>query len=334
MRQFAGRLPSTHGLQGHYWTIRSHLQALYARTAPATALPWRGAVSDPVLGSVPLSGLWQPVPGARRALIVVHGLGGQAESPYLDAVTRAAQVAGVSTLRLSLRGAARDGADLYHAGSWQDVAAAAHSPELAEYPELSLIGYSLGGHVALSYAINARDARLESVAAVCPPLDLGLGALAFDRTAWIYRHHVLRAMKQMFRAVIARHGDTAPYDRIAWRDVARVERIVDWDQLVIAPRHGFRDAFDYYRRESVGPRLSELPCRTLIVSAEHDPMVRFSTLEATFAAWSNAEAQSTAPLVVRRLRRAGHLGFPSELDLGFGSTPGISPQLVHFLLAG
>jgi predicted alpha/beta-fold hydrolase len=332
LRQFAGRLPRAHGLEGHYWTIRSHLQALYTRTPPAPAQPWSGAVHDPELGAVALSGLWHAVPGARRALIVVHGLGGRAESPYLDAVARAARAAGVSTLRLSLRGAARDGADLYHAGSWRDVAAAAHSPELAVYPELSLVGYSLGGHVALSYAVNAGDARLRSVAAVCPPLDLALGALEFDRSAWIYRHHVLRSMKQMFRAVIERHGDTPPYSGIAWHDVARVQRIVDWDQLVIAPRHGFRDAFDYYRRESIGPRLSELPCRTLIVSAEHDPMVRFSTLEATFAACSAAEARS-APLVVRRLRRAGHLGFPSELDLGFGSAPGISPQLVHFLLA-
>lgn len=332
LRQFAGRLPSTHGLQGHYWTIRSHLAAAYAR-APAPERPWRGAVNDPVLGAVPLSGLWQPVPGSRRALIVVHGLGGQAESPYLGAVTHAAQAAGMSTLRLSLRGAARDGADLYHAGSWQDVAAAAHSPELAEYPELSLVGYSLGGHVALSYAVNASDARLKSVAAVCPPLDLALGALEFDRAAWIYRRHVLRALKQMFRAVLERHGPVPPYERIAWRDVARVERIVDWDQLVVAPRHGFRDAFDYYRRTSVGPRLPELPCRTLIVSAEHDPMVRFSTLAETLEAFTRSGALASTPLVVRRLRRAGHLGFPSELDLGFGSAPGIAPQLVSFLLA-
>jgi predicted alpha/beta-fold hydrolase len=332
LRQFAGRLPSAHGLEGHFWTIRSHLAAMYART-PLPARPWSGAVSDPLLGAVPLSGLWQPVPGSRRALIVVHGLGGQAESSYLGAVSLAAQAAGVSTLRLSLRGAARDGADLYHAGSWQDVAAAAHSTELAEYEELSLVGYSLGGHVVLSYAVHAGDARLKSVAAVCPPLDLALSALEFDRAAWVYRQHVLRALKRMFRAVLLRRGDAPPYDRIAWREVARVERIVDWDQLVMAPRHGFRDAFDYYRRVSVGPRLSELPCRTLIVSAEHDPMVRFSTLEATLAAYTSGDAPGTTPLVVRRLRRAGHLGFPSELDLGFGSAPGIAPQLVSFLLS-
>jgi uncharacterized protein len=330
LRQFAGRLPTAHGLAGHYWTVSSHLAALYARTPLSSAQRWQGSVLDPRLGAVPLSGLWQAVPGSRRALIIVHGLGGHSESPYLDSVARAAQAAGMSTLRLSLRGADREGHDLYHAGSWQDVAAAAHSPELAPYEELALVGYSLGGHVALSFAINAAEPRLRSVAAVCPPLDLELGALAFDRAAWIYRHHVLRSLKEMFRAVLRRRGNTSPYDRIVWRDVAPVRSIVQWDQRVVAPRHGFRDAFDYYRQTSIGPRLAELPCRTLLVVAEHDPMVHISTLEATLAACS-ANSHGGALLTVRRLQRAGHLGFPRELDLGFGSAPGIAPQLVQFL---
>jgi predicted alpha/beta-fold hydrolase len=325
-------MPNAHGLAGHYWTVRSHLAALYARTPLSSAVRWRSSVLDPTLGAVPLSGLWQEVPGSRRALIIVHGLGGNSDSPYLDAIGQAAQAAGMSTLRLSLRGADRDGHDLYHAGSWQDVAAAAHSAELAAYDELSLVGYSLGGHVVLSYAINARDARLKSVAAVCPPLDLELSALAFDRAAWIYRRHVLRALKHMFRAVLQQHGLRPPYDRIAWRDVAAVDSIVQWDQRVIAPRYGFGGALDYYRKTSVGPRLTELACRSLIVVAEHDPMVHISTLEATLAACAaRAAGGGTTPLSVRRLRRAGHLGFPRELDLGFGSAPGIAPQLVRFL---
>jgi uncharacterized protein len=333
LRQFAGRLPTAHGLEGHYWTLRSHFEARYARTPRSVARPWQSVVMDSTLGAVPLSGLWQEVPGSRRALILVHGLGGHSESPYLDAVARTAQAAGMSTLRLSLRGADRQGTDLYHAGSWPDLAAAANSPELAPYESLSLVGYSLGGHVALSYALAGGDSRLASVAAVCPPLDLELGALAFDRAAWIYRQHVLRAMKQMFHAVMQRQGNRPPWNGMAWREVERIDSIVEWDQRVIAPRYGFRDAFDYYRRTSVGPRLAELPCRTLIVSAEHDPMVHFSTLEATFTACTaSVEKAPGAPLIVRRVRRAGHLGFPSELDLGFGSAPGIAPQLVHFLL--
>jgi uncharacterized protein len=264
--EFARGSGFVHRLSGHYWTLRAHLGANAWRLGRPPSVPWRSELADPLLGRVPLSGRWCRGPDVERALILVHGLGGNADSAYLDALQAAAHAQGVSTLRLSLRGADLRGPDLYHAGLWQDIAAAATSPELARYPRLLLAGYSLGGHVALSYALRARDPRLAALVAVCPPLDLALSAQAFDRCAGIYRKHVMAGLKAMFRAV-TRAQSAGPWRDLRYRDVARITSVVEWDERVIAPRHGFQGAHDYYARTSVGPALGDLPCRTLIISS-------------------------------------------------------------------
>lgn len=332
VRQFARRLPSPHDLAGHYWTLRAHLTSRFGAAPRARA--WRTRLVDPVAGEVPLSGLWSEVPGSRRALILVHGLGGSAESVYLRALASAATSRGVSTLRLNLRGADARGGDLYHAGNWRDVAAAAASEELASYEELLLVGCSLGGHVALSYAAHAHEPRLGAVVAVCPPLDLGLAARDFDRAARVYRAHVLGALKRMFRAALQHHPGGGPFHSVDPARVERIASIIEWDDVVIAPRYGFAGARDYYERVSVSPALPELDRRALLICAEHDPMVSFSSVQASLAACAAREHERRGgpPLVVRRVRRAGHLGFPSELDLGFGAERGLAAQVVHFLL--
>ena len=65
------------------------------------------------------------------ALLIVHGLGGSAKSPYTAKAAHAAAAAGLSSLRLNLRGADLLGEDYYHAGMTADLAAAIASPELA-----------------------------------------------------------------------------------------------------------------------------------------------------------------------------------------------------------
>jgi predicted alpha/beta-fold hydrolase len=274
---------------------------------------------DPQMGDVRLTGLLARRPGD-DLLIVLHGLGGVVENYYLVAAARAADQAQLSCLRLHMRGADGGGDDFYHAGLTDDLHAALGSPALSRYRHVYVLGYSLGGHVSLRYATEPGDPRVRGVAAVCPPLDLSACVEAIDRPAGaVYRHHMLRSLKQAYAKVAAKRPVPTPPSRV--NSVGSIRR---WDDLTVAPRWGFRDAQHYYAEASVGPRLSLLRVPSLLVFAEQDPLVPTWTVRPSLQSL-------LPPSEVRFVPRAGHLGFPSSLDLGQDGPLGLEPQILSWL---
>jgi predicted alpha/beta-fold hydrolase len=304
-------------LLGHGWTLGPWLlHEVHPAIAPASA-PWSTVLEDPKVGAVKLTGLIRHQ-GPSLALLV-HGLGGEVEASYMARAAIAAERSGFSSLRLCLRGADRSGEDYYHAGLTADLHAAVASPEVARYERIFLFGYSLGGHVALRYAVDAPDRRLAAVAAVCPPLDLDASAHAFDRPECeLYRRYILRSLYEIYKDVARRRS--VPISVALAR---RIRAIREWDRLVVAPRYGFRDAEHYYHSVSVGPWLPELRVPSLLVFARHDPIVPSSSVSATL----EARASKTT---VRWIERGGHVGFPGKLDLGFGSSLGLEGQIMSW----
>ncbi len=308
--------------QGHMWTLSPFFASLIRPPAPPPSRHFHTWARDPALGKVGLTGRWTEIEGATDALVVVHGLGGSARSPYNAAAALAAAGIGLSSLRLNLRGADLRGEDYYHAGLTDDLAAAIASPELARYERIFVLGYSLGGHVALRYATEPRDPRVAAVAAVCPPLDLAAAADEIDKKRrTLYRAHMLRGLKAMYRRVAARRDVPVPL-----ADALAIGTIREWDDRIIAPRHGFADADDYWTRVGVASRLHMVDVPTLVIQSEADPMVLAHTVRPTL---------DRAPAIVRAIwiepHRGGHVGFASDLDLGLGAALGLEAQVLAWL---
>ncbi len=309
-------------LDGHFWTLTEHLRRSWrAATPPLVPEPWATVVEDPVVGPVPLSG-WLSVPVDARALvIVVHGLGGSAESAYVREAASVVERAGLACLRLNLRGADGGGADIYHAGLTADVAAAVDSLAARRFDRIGLLGFSLGGHVVLRSAIERASPALGAVAAICPPLDLAAAARAIDRPLmWPYRRYLLRRLKAIHRAT-SRCG-SPPSVRLERVEGART--FVEFDSLVIAPRFGFADAWDYYERMSVGPLLPTLDVSGMLIYAPHDPMIPAASVEPLLEG-------APTHLECYRIEPGGHLGFPPHTDLGLDRPAGIYSQVVGWL---
>ena len=307
----------------HYWTIVPHALPRILRLKAPPSVPWAGKVMDPVTGSVNLSGRLRRKTGEGTLLLVVHGLGGHDSSVYALRAALAAERAGLDCLRLNLRGADRSGEDFYHAGLTQDISAALASPALASYHRILLLGYSLGGHVVLRYAVGEPDRRVGAAAAVCAPLDLDGCCASIDRPGlWLYRRYLLAGLKDIYAEVAARRPVPIPTGQ-----ARRIRTIRAWDDAIVAPRHGFKSAADYYARMSVGPRLRELKIPSLLVAAAHDPMVPWHTLRP----W--VEAASPSPrLTVIKVKEGGHVGFPARLHMEQDAPPGLESQVVGWLL--
>lgn len=311
-------------LAGHFWTIAPVLRhQLKPRVAPAST-PWELAVPDERFGTVMLRGLLRDVPSSDAALVIVHGLGGTTGTHYCISAALAAEQLGISTLRLALRGADRDGEDFYHAGLASDLHAALRSPALARFARLYVLGFSLGGHVTLRSATapaSERDARLRAVAAICAPLDLELSAVHIDGPrAAIYRRHVLGGLKEMYAAVARRRELPTPLPRAL---AARTIR--EWDALTVVPRYGFGTVERYYAEMSAGPALQRLELPALLAQHRADPMVPPHAYERHLARKPDA-------LDLRWLPAGGHVGYPSDVSLGEQGPLGVEAQAISWLL--
>lgn len=309
-------------VHGHLWTLAPHFKFVLRPSATPEDTPWETSLDDPLMGAVRLSGWIHHQPESDTLAVLVHGLGGTADSRYVVRLAETLGAAGMSYLRLGLRGADRQGEDFYHAAMHQDIAAALASPALARYRRIVLVGFSMGGHISLTWACQpVRDPRVDAVVAVCAPLDLSYGAHAIQRPAGRpYQWHVLRGLKAMVRAV-AERGRALP---VPLERAMATRTILEWDEVVVAPRFGFANRGDYYHRASVGPRLDEVGVRTLFVAAEADPMVTAGQLRP----WLKDRAPR---FEVAWASRGGHVAFPHDLDLGLGDAGPLETQLVKWL---
>ncbi len=312
-------------MQAHLRTVLSRLRRAPTGVPGPVAEPWRGVVVDPQRGPLPLGGLLCHGPDRGTVVVSLHGLGGSCNSPYQAALAAACVAAGAGVLRLGLRGSDGLACDFYHAGLTADLAATLASRELAPYERVCVVGFSLGGHVALRYAVDEPDRRLAAVAAVCAPLDLLPAQRSFDRlgpAAWPYRVYVLGRLKRLYRDIARRGAVPTPVE-----EVSRVRRLREWDRLTVVPRFGFASPEDYYARASVGPHLRRLGVPALLVASAGDPMVPVAAIAAAAAAAAGA-------IDLRWVRRGGHVAFPADLDLGMPAARGLPAQLAAFLLAG
>jgi len=307
-------------LSGHLWTIGPRLlHALHPYGCPPSR-PWETQVDDPDLGPLRLTGSWREVPGTDEALVLVHGLGGCIDSHYMPRGATAAEAAGLSCLRLNLRGADRLGEDFGHAGLTADLHAALASPELAPYRRLYVIGYSMGGHLVLRFAAEPADPRVAAVAAICAPVDLARSQVEIDAPVhWLYRHYLLNNLRSLYTAVAARRPVPWPVDRLG-----EIRTFLDLDDRIVAPRHGFTGAADYYARASAAPHLAHLRIPTLLCNSELDPMVPARSVRPGLA--------GASPLLrVAWLRGGGHVSFPEGFDAGLGEGKGVTAQVIGWL---
>lgn len=270
-----------------------------------------------------IEGLYRARPDADTLVVVVHGLGGHADSAYMVDAAIAIEDAGHACLRLCLRGSQGSGQDIYHAGLIADVRAALAHPDFADYERVWLVGYSLGGHVALRAGVEGiGDARLGAVAAVCPPLDLGAVQAWLDAPARkIYREYILRELRSMYRAVAQRGRAPTPIER-----VEQVRTLREWDALTVVPRFGFSGPDDYYRQMSVGPHLDRLQVPALLVASRHDPMIPAASI-------ARAAEPAAELLELCWIDQGGHVFFPTLLDAGLSSEPGLMGQTLGWLAA-
>ncbi|MDE1147920.1 MAG: alpha/beta fold hydrolase [Azospirillaceae bacterium] len=293
-------------------TLRNTLRRPHHPLPPGQALvfPMDDGTGDSLAGA-----LHRPAAAVsgRPLLLLIHGLAGSADSPYIRSATAAALGRGHAVLRLNLRGAGPfigRTRQRYHAGRTQDARRvvarlAAHHPDTVA-DGIVVAGYSLAGNMVLKLMGEADlPPMVRGAMAVSAPIDLMATSHRFlKRRNRPYHLWLLRQMKAETLATPVAPGTP----EATWHQAVRDARtIYDFDDGYVAPSNGWRDAPEYYRVNSALPFLSHIRQPTLIIHALDDPWIA----PEPYRAFDWAAHPVLIPLIVPR---GGHVGFHGVRD--------------------
>ena len=253
-----------------------------------------------------------PRQGAGRPLVVLlHGLGGDAESAYMRGCLSDLLGAGLRVVALNFRGAGRSHetcSEYLHPGRTGDVRALLTYLEEDTERDLFesgviLCGFSLGGSILLKALATAETETLDGVRAavtVSAPLDLAECSRQLKRTRnHLYERYLLKRMRDQIR--LSPGGVTD--EELAAVDAAST--VWEFDETFTAPRRGFETVEAYYREDSAGRRLDKIAVPTLLLVADDDPFVPLETYE-------QFDWAAHPHLVRKRTPTGGHTGFLCE----------------------
>lgn len=274
---------------GHLQSIRNRIRPRrYDLNRLATArhvrIPMTDGSGDRLAVVLHRSRVDRQAPGTGPGVVLlVHGLGGSAESVYMRASAAGLLAAGFNVARVDLRSAGESKAttrQTYHAGKTDDLRDVLRF--LADQPEavgprgeaaLAVMGFSLGGAMTLKLLGEPYEGLpIDAGVAVSAPLDLVVGSIHLSGSLFgLYEKAIVRTL---------RRDATAPgpdgSSRLTSAEAAGLSRartLPEFDDALTAPRHGWRDALEYYEVNSAEAYLPRIAVPTLVIHALDDPMI-------------------------------------------------------------
>ncbi len=236
-----------------------------------------------------------------RCLTLVHGLEGSSESTYILNLAATAIAFGFNVVRLNLRNCGNTlhlTPTLYNAGQSEDLIKVIDwLKEKLGQSEQYIVGYSLGGNLVLKALaeLSNKDHVVKGGCGVSPSIDLAASvdclSTGINR---IYDHFFLYSLK---RKIALKHR-LFP-ERYDLKTLSRVHSMRQFDELFTAPDSGYNNAQDYYQAASAMQLINQIKIKTLIITAQDDPLVPFRS----FANFNNTNVKLLAP------KHGGHASF-------------------------
>lgn len=266
--------------------------------------------------------------GANAPLVVMfHGLEGSSRSHYALALMAALRARGLRGVVVHFRGCSGEPNRLsraYHSGDAQEIDWILRRLRSGNAGDpLYAVGVSLGGNALLKWlgetGASAREV-VDGAVAVSAPVDLMASGNALGRGFnLLYTRNFLVTLKVKALEKLDRYPGL--YDAARVRAASTLR---EFDDLVTAPLHGFRDTDDYWTRASSKPGLKSIRVRALVINAKNDPFLPCGALPAPH--------EASPHVVLEQPEDGGHVGF---VDGPFpGNFNWLPNRLLNFFGAG
>lgn len=244
-------------------------------------------------------------------VIFLHGLGGNAESPYVAGQLKAYNRNGWRAVLMHFRGASAEPNRLlraYHSGDTADLnyfldIITKREPQTKK----AIVGFSLGGNVLLKWlGEQGLQSYVQAAVAVSVPFLLNLVADKFNHGfSRIYQSYLLKKMRTMFLHKREIYPSLFPENM---QKIDSLSCFWTFDDQVTAPLHGYPHVHAYYRESSSRPYLSQIATSTLIIHSIDDPFMTKDVIPMAHELSDDVTLELTT--------KGGHVGFIS------GNIPG------------
>ncbi len=238
---------------------------------------------------------------------MVHGLEGSSDAGYIRSMSQLLLENHFAVHRANMRSCGGTESlckTMYHAGLTTDTLSLVRQIRRQHNRPVYLIGFSLGGNVALKLAGELGDCAhglLDAVIAISTPIDLAASVRKMSRREnWIYESRFVNRLKQRIR----RRAESLPglYD-IAL--LAKCKTVYEFDDKITAPSFGFGTADNYYATQSSNQYLSRIQIPSLLIQAKDDPLIPFEIFE-------HPAIHENPNITLVASEHGGHLGFISN----------------------
>ena len=309
------------------WLRGGHAQTIYPYFLARPSIPYRRERWELDDGDF-IDIDW--LEGARDAPLVVlfHGLEGSSNSHYVVSTMTLFREIGWRAAVVHFRGCSGSPNRLpraYHAGDSAEIHWVLERINVRErqsgmqHSSIYAVGVSLGGNALLKWlGEQGRQAcrLVDGVVAVSVPLDLAAAGNALaSGFNLLYTRHFLDTLKRKAVGKLDLFPDL--FDPAA---VGACTTLYEFDNLVTAPLHGFRNAEDYWNQSSSKPWLKYIEVPTLVVNAINDPFMPPHALPTC--------ADVSSRVVLEYPDEGGHVGF---LDSPFpGRLTWLPERIVSF----
>ena len=251
--------------------------------------------------------------GSSKLVVGLHGLEGHSQSTYITGLIHYFNQQGWDGLALNFRGCGGEPNRLlrtYHSGETTDLAfVLSYIAQQKQYTDVVLVGFSLGGNVALKYVGELGEEVpqiVQKVAAVSVPCDLASSSIRL--AGWENRMYMIRFLLSLKKKMKKKYQSfPGNFDLQA---LLKARNFKDFDDAYTAPVHGFKDAADYWERASSAPFLQNIRIPALLINAADD-----SFLGA--ACYPRQQARNSSYFYLEIPEHGGHVGFLGADSQGF-----------------
>ncbi len=239
-----------------------------------------------------------------KILILLHGLEGNAQRPYMLGMARYFNQKGWDVAAINFRGCSGEINRLYrsyNAGASEDlVKVVSHILSKDRYENLALNGFSLGGNLMLKYLGegNKLPFQLKAAVAISTPCDLHLSLKKLEESRnRIYSGRFVKKLKTQLYNRKAHFPDD-----LEKHQIASCNSLFAIDELYTSRAHGYKNALDYYEKSSSLQFLKKISIPTLLINAKNDGFLSKNSSPIEIA-------QSNPNFHLEMPEYGGHVGF-------------------------
>ncbi len=243
---------------------------------------------------------------ASSIAIVIHGLEGSSDSAYVKSLNKVLNENNIDVVAVNLRGCSGEPNRLlssYHSGKTDDLLEViSYIEEQYQYDHIHIIGFSLGGNMTLKFLGENGfkvSSKIKSAVTVSVPCDLYGSSVNLAKVSnLVYMNRFLRSLK---RKTLYK-SKQFPNSFLKKETIENAKSFFDFDNLYTAPAHGFKDAFDYWKKNSSKQFIPNIKIPTLLITSSDDPFLSESCIPVH-------EAKNNSNFYLELTKYGGHVGF-------------------------